>query len=1111
MKAFIRILCLITVVAVVIIGAGAWLEYKEPGTLKKLWEKVSTRIERQFNDEKTEQAVRNENPTREQPSVEIPVQNAEEVYSLSDNNCVVFSPDGRYIVTGDNEGKVTLSKAGDGEPIHVIKDYDGIISTMDFSPDGKYFAVGVTNSPDAERYTVALWHACYWQEVWTHEGSGDINIVTFNSNGQYIATGDSKGYTAIRQVDEQDLTGRVPLSGNVNSVFFLKHSQSICLIGTSETLETQNTFFLMKLATGLKRGSFGKFTTASEPIWKLSEGSVNAVAYSPDGSYYTRGTSSGKKSTLRIWHSRDGSLVYDSGDSGVKALSFSPKGDYLAVGSEDRIITFYRISDTIIPEKKIRTDSIVHNLAWSPDGALISDSKAVYRTPIPEVKKPAPSYPEKYFLDNNKLVAFSKRFIATATGGADKKVTLWRVRDGKRLPRQLECEGEVMALAFSSDGQYLATGDKNGKAIIWKLPEGREHKKLSCGSRVYSVTFSPDSQYLATGSGGSIIWDVNRGSKVWDDFEFSGVNAVAFRHPKGKLLATANYVYKFQGKDPYRNRIRPGESGEWVGEVILWEIPLEDKDADPQLLKHLEHKSSVRAVTFNPNGRYLATLTAGSEQKITFWDVNERVEVGRIGSEEYDADVRAVAFSPEGQYLATGGTDSLITFWRVPEKFSVADQIEKEKEIQACSSVEDLAWSPDGSLISDGKIVYETFLKPKKLDPPNLIATVDFSEKPLEVGETRDITITVENNGKGDAFNVLFTIEPPEIDGLTYDKTHDVGDILAGETKQVKIPVEASQRIQATSHTLTFRFSEKKGFSPEDKSLSIFTKLYVKPIDHYTSPQAKSDNPNAVAVVIGIKDYGENMEDVKYALRDAQFVREYLIKTFGYAPENILPSDPKEQITSAVLKGLIKNQLAAHVKKGISDVFIYYSGHGAPGNKNGETEPFLLPSDCNPSNISDDNAYRLSEFYEDLNTLGAEKAFKSITVVLDACFTGTTKSGNPLVKGRKGVTNWPDFKRSENPLKNIPNAILITSAASDEVSTEYPDVEQGMFTYFFLKGLQGEADKNEDDRVTIAELEAYLIDENDGVPYWSGREAGRQHIPQIRKNRDDIVIVEFKK
>ena len=1096
MKGLTRILYLIIVVAV-IIGIGAWFENKEPGTLKKLGEKVSTFIERQSDDEKTEQVVRDENPTREQPSVEvpeIPVQNAEAVYSLGDNNCVVFSPDGRYVVTGDNEGKVTLSKAGNGEPIHIIKDYDGIVSTMDFSPDGKYFAVGVTNLPDAEKYTVALWNACYWQEVWTHEGSGDINVVTFNSNGQHIATGDSEGYTAVRSVNNQNLIGDMKYQRSVNSVSFKPDTQSTCLIGTSETLESQDTFFLRKLGPGIKRlpsGGF-RFTREDQAIWQQPGGSVNAVAFSPDGSYYTRGTSSGKKPTLCIWKRSGGTLIFISDDSDVNTLAFSPKGDYLAAGSEDRIITFYRIGDTIIPEKKIKTNSIVQNIAWSPDGTLISDSKAVYRTPIPKVEKSAPSYPEKYFLDNNnKFVAFSKQFIATA-GDRDKKVTLWRASDGKRLSRQLECDGEIFALTFSFDGQYLATGDKNGKAIIWKLPEGREHKKLSRLYPVYNVSFSPDGQYLAVDNE---IWNLNsdRENPTWDlHFRWhGGSKPVAFNPASGKHMAVGD-----------------GD------EVIFWEIPseklhlFEGKSSKPDRLKHLKHESSVRAITFRPDGRYLATLTTDSEGKITFWDVNEHVEVGEIGSEEYDADVNAIAFRPDGQYLATGGADSSITFWRVPEKFSVEDQIKKEKEIQACGSVEALAWSPDGSLISDGKIVYETFLKPKKLDPPNLIATVDFSEEPLEVSETRDITVTVENNGKGDAFNVLFTIEPAKIDGLTYSKTHDVGDILAGKTEQVKISVKVSQEIQETSHTLMFRFSEKKGFPPEDKRLLIFTKPYVKRIEDYALPQSKSLNPNAVAVVIGIKDYGGNMEDVKYALRDAQFVRQYLVETFGYAPENILPSNPKEQITSAVLKGLIKNQLPAHVKKGISDVFIYYSGHGAPGNKNGGTEPFLLPSDCNPSNISDDNAYRLSEFYEDLNTLGEEKKFKSITVVLDACFTGTTKSGNPLVTGIKGLTNWPDFKRSENPLKNIPNAILITSAASDEVSTEYPDVEQGMFTYFFLKALQGEADKNEDNRVTVAELEVYLIDENDGVPYWSGRK-GHRHTPQIKKDKDDIVIVEF--
>lgn len=57
------------------------------------------------------------------------------------------------------------------------------------------------------------------------------------------------------------------------------------------------------------------------------------------------------------------------------------------------------------------------------------------------------------------------------------------------------------------------------------------------------------------------------------------------------------------------------------------------------------------------------------------------------------------------------------------------------------------------------------------------------------------------------------------------------------------------------------------------------------------------------------------------------------------------------------------------------------------------------------------------------------------------------------------------------------NVVIFTSSSGEEVSSWYPEQKHSLFTYYFLKGLQGAADKDEDQTLTAGELQRY-IEEN---------------------------------
>jgi hypothetical protein len=260
-------------------------------------------------------------------------------------------------------------------------------------------------------------------------------------------------------------------------------------------------------------------------------------------------------------------------------------------------------------------------------------------------------------------------------------------------------------------------------------------------------------------------------------------------------------------------------------------------------------------------------------------------------------------------------------------------------------------------------------------------------------------------------------------------------------------------------------------------------------------PDGKKAGEHDIAVVIGNKNYlaQAGIPDVEYADRDAKIMKEYLIKTFGFKPSNIIYAEDATVGKFNEIFGSEKNpkgKLFNYVRKNISEVFIYYVGHGAPDLQS--QEAYFVPVDANPQYIAS-NGYSLQTFYANLSKLPAKK----ITIVIDACFSGNSDKGMLF----KNIS--PAMVKVKKEYSGPKNAMLITSAAVDQVSTWYPEKKHSLFTYYFLKGLQGEADANKDGVITIGEIKGYL---QEHVPHMARRLNNVEQYPVIDGNEKEILV-----
>ncbi len=217
-----------------------------------------------------------------------------------------------------------------------------------------------------------------------------------------------------------------------------------------------------------------------------------------------------------------------------------------------------------------------------------------------------------------------------------------------------------------------------------------------------------------------------------------------------------------------------------------------------------------------------------------------------------------------------------------------------------------------------------------------------------------------------------------------------------------------------------------------------------------------AERPDNFAVVIGIDDY-QTLPNARFAERDAQTMRDHLI-AMGYPKRHVVLLKGDNATRTGIQK-YMEEWLPRNVKP-TSTVFFYYSGHGAPEIESGKA--YLVPWNGDASFLKS-TAYPVEKLYASLNQLKA----KQIIVALDACFSGAG-GRSVLAKDARPLVTQVDQGYSKKG-----RIALFTAASGSEITTTIPDEGHGIFTYYFIKGLQGDA-KNDAGEVTAKSLHKFL-------------------------------------
>ena len=211
----------------------------------------------------------------------------------------------------------------------------------------------------------------------------------------------------------------------------------------------------------------------------------------------------------------------------------------------------------------------------------------------------------------------------------------------------------------------------------------------------------------------------------------------------------------------------------------------------------------------------------------------------------------------------------------------------------------------------------------------------------------------------------------------------------------------------------------------------------------------------------------------------------YANNSLGVPPNKIkLLTDSKASRTE-LLKAM-RSWMRTEVN-GKSDVYIFFAGHGLASADGSKT--YLLPADGDRDLLDETSILR-----DDL--IASAKGAKTITMFLDTCYSGGTRTNEILLADARPIAIVPD--KSALPS----NVTVLAAASGSQLSSTYEAAQQGLFSYWLMKGLEGDADTNKDKKITTGELHEYVARQVGPM----AQRRNRQQDPQLIGDSTRVIV-----
>ncbi|EJD02390.1 WD40 repeat-like protein [Fomitiporia mediterranea MF3/22] len=557
---------------------------------------------------------------------------------------VAYSPDGRHVISGSEDGNILVWDAETCAPVGAyMRGHGGKVNCLVYSPDGRCITSGSSDG------TVRIWDAQGGEVIGEPLRGHDnkVNCVAYSPDGRHIVSGSDDKTVRIWDAQSGDTIGE-PLHGHRDSVNCIAYSPDGHHIASGSSDQTIRIWC----------------APSGDTINRILHGHVHAVScvvYSPDGQHIVSGS---VDQTLRIWDVQSGGSV-GGPLHGRRILS----------GSGDESIRLWdaQSGDPVITITLGRTHS-VSCVAYSLDGQhIVSSFDKTIR--IWEAKNGEPIDEPMYSHEPSvHCVAYSPDGRHILSGSGDGTISTWDAKNGDLFGRAVRGHGsKVNCAAYSLDGQRIVTGSDDETIRIWDAQSSDSVGDPLRGHRssVNCVAYSPDGQHIVSGSADQTIriWDVHRGRFVGGPLRGheGSITSVAYSADGWSIIS---------GSADRTIRIWDVHSGDPIGEPIRG------------------HEGSVNCVVYSPDGRRV--VSGSADRTIRIWDARSGAPVGEplCG---HSLSVNCVAYSPDGRYIVSGSSDNTVRIWEAQSGDPVGDPLPGPPCPVNC-----IAYSRDGHYFTSG-------------------------------------------------------------------------------------------------------------------------------------------------------------------------------------------------------------------------------------------------------------------------------------------------------------------------------------------------------------------------------------------------------------------------
>ena len=596
------------------------------------------------------------------------------------SNVVTFSDDMQWIATGDQDGIVKVWDTEDGQCVTKIdwgstRRLDDVFH-VHFSPNGQYLAAsGLGHN------AIYDWHT-----------NNKTPIVSFTVEDQKLRNYRKKGVDYDREFPiafspSGDLFASVSAPDTV-TISDINTGKDIAQL-TGHPAPVQSLIF-SPCGQYLAGANLG----ATVQVWDIQnesvvmtpttyEGNRVRLAYIPDG--VLRIADVHRNKVVISDASKDEQLdVFEIAGYTDRASRFSSDGTQFAVCSTQGDVKVWKVGKVPTVASLSGFKSAAYSVKFLQEGkTLVSNhwgitGKVFWDVPSRKTQRALPPLTKRNALQRDMALSPCEELLAVDTGEAH--IEVWHIPSETLVAELTEHENRKITLAFSPTGEYLVSGGIN-ESYVWDVAlwEKRHSLTEQTGS-VEDIAFHPDGKRFVTSSrdGTVRLWNVETGEQVAplplpDTLEditlYRGEPEEIERVINGGNLQWKRHQHIESIVFSPCGTLIAGGLGTWLADGLTNEIRLWDTETLETRMIILPSQGTIRpwALTFSPCGRYLVSgawwCPGLDKAPIRIWEVATGEHIHTFWA--HSTDVQDVAFSPDGSLLASGSFDGTVLLWDI--------------------------------------------------------------------------------------------------------------------------------------------------------------------------------------------------------------------------------------------------------------------------------------------------------------------------------------------------------------------------------------------------------------------------------------------------------------